>query len=128
MRSLKWLGWLLTTMVLTVACGGESARQAGVSLDEFSIDVSADRFIAGPVDLEVVNGGEFPHTLVISTTEGKVLAATDLVQPGETARLEVDLAAGSYLFTCRIVTQLDTGELIDHYQEGMVARVGSVRS
>jgi hypothetical protein len=128
MRDRRRLGWLLPALAVAVACSGETASAAEVKLDEFSVDVSADRFVAGTVELEVLNGGEFPHTLVISTREGSVVTATGLIQPGETTRLSVDLPAGSYLFTCRIVTQLDSGELIDHYQEGMVARVGSIGS
>jgi hypothetical protein len=52
-----------------------------------------------------------------------VVAATDLVAPDENARLEVDLAAGVYSFTCRIVAQDSEGALIDHFESGMHASV-----
>jgi uncharacterized cupredoxin-like copper-binding protein len=48
-----------------------------------------------------------------------VIAATDLVVPGAEATLEVDLQPGTYVFSCRIVSQDDEGNLIDHFESGM---------
>jgi hypothetical protein len=60
---------------------------------------------------------------VVTDSSGQVVAATDLVAPDENARLEVDLAAGVYSFTCRIVAQDSEGALIDHFESGMHASV-----
>jgi small subunit ribosomal protein S19 len=62
--------------------------------------------------------GEFSLTRVTDSSGG-VVAATPLVQPGETAALEVDLAPGRYSFTCRIVAEDPDGNIVDHYEAGM---------
>jgi uncharacterized cupredoxin-like copper-binding protein len=96
-----------------------------VDLQEFSIDASATALITGDVELEVENHGEYPHTLVVSDSDGAVLAATDVLQPSETARLSLDLEPGAYEFTCRIVGTDDAGRVVDHYQAGMHRTVSS---
>ncbi len=85
-----------------------------------------DGSIEGPShltsDLSVftaINSGERPHTLVVTTNDGSVVAASDLIQPGETARLAVELRPGVFQVSCRIVVENDDGELIDHYELGM---------
>lgn len=104
--------------VLVVACSGGAGGSGAYQLGEF--------FINGPTTLSedtpaisVENGGEFPHTLVVSTPDGKVITATDLVAPGETATLDLALDPGTYQFTCRIVSQGPDGQLIDHFERGM---------
>lgn len=82
--------------------------------------------VAGPTELDVdtrsvgvVNSGSLPHTLVVTDSSGRVIAATDLIEPGAGAELELDLTAGTYSFTCRIVAQSPEGEIVDHYEAGM---------
>jgi hypothetical protein len=104
-------------------CSGAAVSETSISLAEFSVTPVEDRLKAGNVDLFVSNAGEFSHTLVVSDSAGTVVAATALIRPGETSSLSVDLQPGAYVFTCRIVGQSDSGEIIDHYQRGMVARV-----
>lgn len=74
---------------------------------------------SGQSNLTVSNSGEFAHTLVIADRTGTVLAATGLIQPGETTELDVDLSNGQFQFTCRIVAQKPDGELVDHFEAGM---------
>lgn len=74
---------------------------------------------AGSQTIDIANSGEFPHTLIVTDSNGTVAAATSLVPPGGTATVEVDLASGEYLFTCRIVVEGEDGHLVDHFQEGM---------
>ena len=59
------------------------------------------------------------RTLEVTTNEGEVIAATDLIQPGHTTTLAVDLQPGTYQVSCRIVAENDEGQLIDHYELGM---------
>ena len=108
--------------LLIAACSGPVADQAQYDLGEF--------YIAGPAQIEAgsstlvaSNSGEFAHTIVITGQEGGVIAATQLIQPGETVDLAVDLAPGRYQITCRIVAQTDDGRLVDHYEAGMGAMV-----
>lgn len=104
--------------VLLAGCSGVTSDSDHYQLGEF--------FINGPMTLSddsgaisVANSGEFPHTLVVSTPDGSVVTATDLVMPGETLTLDLDLDPGTYQFTCRIVGQDGEGRLVDHYERGM---------
>lgn len=107
---------------LIVSCSGGAVGAGDYQLGEF--------FISGPVTISegtgaitVNNTGEFPHTLVVSTPDGSVMTATDLIMPGETVSLGLALEPGSYQFTCRIVGQGPDGQLVDHYERGMLAMV-----
>jgi len=114
----------LALVVLVLAgCRSPSVADTTVALDEFSVTPGVDRLTAGTINLTVSNSGEFPHTLVVSDGAGTVVAGTTLILPGEGATLSVDLEPGLYMFTCRIVGQSDSGEIIDHYERGMAARV-----
>lgn len=115
----------LSLMVAT-ACGAAPVEESHVDLGEFYVTVEGEPLEVGSVALSIKNDGQYPHTLVISTATGSVLAATDLIVAGETVDLKIDLAAGDYMFTCRIVNADGTGGVIDHYQEGMSAAVAVV--
>ncbi|HET8739294.1 MAG TPA: hypothetical protein VFO17_06140 [Acidimicrobiia bacterium] len=116
--------WLRLVAIVALIFGGCSSDVSGDSFDlsEFAI-AGPSTIPAGSQSLDVTNSGEFPHTLVVTDSSGQVVAATDLVAPDENARLEVDLAAGVYSFTCRIVAQDSEGALIDHFESGMHASV-----
>ncbi|HUO45749.1 MAG TPA: hypothetical protein VM470_02830, partial [Acidimicrobiia bacterium] len=107
--------------VLTACSTGESPREAQVDLREFAVEVSSSRLAAGSVNLTVENIGEFAHTLVISHEDGTVIAGTQLVAPGESTTLATSLPVGVLSFTCRIVTEVGDGALVDHYERGMAA-------
>jgi plastocyanin len=110
-------------MILSLsACDPAAQADMVVELTEFSI-TSPSSITASVDEIEVSNVGEFTHTVVITDSEGRVAAASGLIEPGETIRLDIDLAPGTYSFTCRIVAQDDAGNLIDHYESGMNATV-----
>ena len=90
-----------------------------VELNEFYIEPASPLVKAGSIDFELRNGGEIPHTLVVATNDGTVLAASNAVQPEAHETLTVRLQPGTYQLTCRIVFRGDDGRLVDHYQEGM---------
>ena len=115
-------GFLMVLMVAAASCKTAETRTADVALSEFSVD-SVSSIDAGPVELSVVNEGEFPHTLVITKASGEVVSAIDPIQSGQTVDMALDLEPGAYEFTCRIVTQSGDGVLFDHYERGMVANV-----
>jgi uncharacterized cupredoxin-like copper-binding protein len=110
-------------LLMLSACSVAAVSETSVDLNEFSVTPVADRLKAGTVGLSVSNSGEFSHTLVVSNSAGTVVAATALIPPGEASSLSIDLQPGAYMFTCRIVGQSDSGEIIDHYQRGMAARI-----
>lgn len=113
---------LVLLAVLVAGCSASSSGSDHYQLGEF--------FISGPnvvseqtESVSVENSGEFPHTLVVTRADGVVLAATDLVPPGQTVTLELALDPGTYQFTCRIVGQDSEGQLVDHYERGMHATI-----
>jgi hypothetical protein len=113
---------LLIIAALVLGCGGRLEAQRGtmeVQLDEFYIEPDSPLVGAGSIDLALWNQGEIPHTLVVATNDGTVLAASEAVQPQSRQTLTVRLQPGTYQLTCRIVFRGDDGLLVDHYQEGM---------
>lgn len=107
--------------LLATGCSATAAGNAlSVSLDEWSVDSDPASFVAGQVTLDIDNDGEFPHTLVVEAVDGSVIAATDVIAPGGSARLDLVLDAAEYQFTCRIVTSLEDGTVVDHFAEGMI--------
>lgn len=101
----------------------QTAIATAFQLDEFSI--TGPGGLDSRIDsIEVANSGDLPHTLVVTNSEGEVVAATDLIQPGQVSTLDVSLEDGRYTFTCRIVAENDRGEIIDHFEAGMVKSIG----
>jgi hypothetical protein len=88
-------------------------------LDSGLVDVSPTPLVMSESALlEVTNRGEFAHTLVITDEAGRVAEATDLIRPGESATLQVDVTPGMFQFTCRILAQAEDGSVSDHYEPG----------
>lgn len=117
---------LLTVLVVAAAvsaCSSSASQATDVVLDEFSVLVGAGEWPSGRLDLAVDNAGEFAHTLVITSSEGTVLATSAVLEPGEATTMTVELAPGVYHLTCRIVTETPDGEVVDHYEHGMHAAV-----
>jgi len=113
---------LALLLVLSACGGGKPVSEAYVVLDEYSIDPDGRLLAAGQISLALDNVGELPHTLVVSHASGEVVVASDIVQPGESSAFTVTLDPGEYEFTCRIVAEFD-GQLVDHYELGMVISV-----
>jgi len=109
---------LLVVGLVLASCTATGAGDATYDLTEFSI-TGPDRLADGVSTITAHNSGEFAHTLVVTTDQGVVVAATDLIQPGDTIAMSVDLPAGMFQITCRIVAQTEEGRLIDHYEAGM---------
>ena len=115
----------LALALLVAACSmsaDDAASAAEVRLDEFTIGLDTT-LVAGEVDLTVVNEGEFAHTLLVEGPDGSVVAGTDLIAPGESLDLSLDLPSGAYRVSCRIVVEAADGEIIDHFEKGMRAPV-----
>lgn len=112
---------IVALIVSLVGCSG-IADGSGFELTEFAIDGAATLGV-GRNTIEVRNTGEFPHTLVVTDSDGTVVQATTLIQPDESVEVDLDLDPGRYSFTCRIVTQTEDGRVVDHYEEGMATMV-----
>lgn len=115
-------------LLAVAACQSAAASSATVGLDEFSVTPTASSFEAGDVELTMRNTGKFGHTLVVTDSDGNVVRAGEMLGPSEEATLRLDLKPGEYQFTCRIVGQDGAGNIIDHYEEGMLAEVTVERS
>jgi plastocyanin len=111
---------LLALTVVALALGGcnqSASSEARYDMAEFTISGPGQLSPVGQI--EVTNNGEYPHTVVVSDLEGAVIAATGLVAPGGSTVLDVDLTAGTYQFTCRIVAETADGTIVDHFERGM---------
>lgn len=114
----RLLGSVVLGALLIAGCSGDSADGASFDLREFAI-TGPETIVEGPQSVAVANSGAFPHTLVVTDSTGQVVTATGLIAPGESISVDLDLPAGRYSLTCRIVAQNDEGELIDHFEAGM---------
>lgn len=113
---------------LSILLGGCSPSVSGDGFDlaEWEITGPAE-LMSGADSVTVANLGSRPHTLVVTDSSGTVVAATELIQPGDQTELALDLDQGEYSFTCRIVTRNSEGNLVDHFEAGMNTLV-SVRA
>jgi uncharacterized cupredoxin-like copper-binding protein len=84
------------------------ARTVSVAETEFEIDLaSGKQFPPGKLGFDVSNDGEAPHDLAI---EGRgVDDKTPILQPGETAKLSVDLKPGTYKLYCTVPGHEEAG-------------------
>ena len=82
--------------------GSESAvRTITATEEDFSISVGEDSVPAGSYEIEVVNSGGASHDLVVER-DGEDVAATEILRPGDSATLTVDLEPGEYVFYCSV--------------------------
>jgi hypothetical protein len=110
-------------LLVVVGCSAETSAENHIALSEWAIDGPSRLGAADVFTLSVENTGEFRHTLLVTSESGEVVGATGVIDSGDRATLELDLAVGTYSFSCRIVTQDDKGNLSDHYQRGMFRTV-----
>lgn len=115
---------LLALALLGVAgCSAQAGSDDHYVLREWAIEGPGRLGAADTVTLTIENLGEFRHTMLVTSESGEVVGATGVIDSGDRASLELDLAAGTYSFSCRIVTQDDEGNLSDHYRRGMYLTV-----
>lgn len=110
-------------LVVTACSSTDAAANIELELNEFAIEPSSTAYRPGTVELTATNTGEFPHTIVVEDSSGAVLTASDVIAPGATVALDVDLAGGAFQITCRIVTQDDSGTIYDHFEQGMYVTI-----
>ncbi len=81
---------------------------------EFKIALPAAKVPAGKVTFAVQNAGKIQHDLVVSGPGVTGAAKTPLINAGQSAKLTVTLAAGSYTLYCSVP---------GHRAAGMVAKL-----
>ncbi|HEY7735866.1 MAG TPA: cupredoxin domain-containing protein [Candidatus Limnocylindrales bacterium] len=107
--------------IAVVACsGGSSSHSAGVSspsaagstlsvtASEYTFDPSTLTTSAGTVTFEVTNSGNEEHEFEIFQGETVVDEVEGLL-PGITNELRVDLAAGDYIYVCKLPGHEEAG-------------------
>jgi hypothetical protein len=77
-----------------------SPQAVDVSLTNFAIDMPTE-LSAGPVRFNIVNNGAAPHSFVLEG-EGIRKTLANVLQPGDSARLNADLAPGAYTIFCPV--------------------------
>ncbi|RZU32552.1 cupredoxin domain-containing protein [Blastococcus saxobsidens] len=80
----------------------ESAVQTITATEEdFSISVDQDSVPAGSYEIEALNSGGASHNLIVER-DGEDVAATEILSPGGSETLTVDLEPGEYVFYCSV--------------------------
>ncbi len=77
------------------------AETVAVTEGEMFIELSEDSYSPGSYTFEVVNEGRMPHDFVVER-DGADVAATEVLQPGQSATLTVTLEQGDYVFYCSV--------------------------
>jgi uncharacterized cupredoxin-like copper-binding protein len=77
------------------------AETVAVTEGEMFIELSEDSYSSGSYTFEVVNEGRMPHDFVVER-DGADVAATEVLQPGQSATLTVTLEQGDYVFYCSV--------------------------
>lgn len=118
MRPFPRISLVAGLLVALTACSGSAAPETGFDLAEWQI-AGPEEMSADSGSAVVSNSGSLPHTLVVTDPSGHVMAATDLIDPGDSTEIALDLDPGTYSFTCRIVAQDSEGGIVDHFEAGM---------
>ncbi|MGY1764358.1 cupredoxin domain-containing protein [Geodermatophilus sp. SYSU D00779] len=90
-----------TSAPATSAPAEAESETVSVTEGEMFIELSEDSYSAGTYTFEVTNDGRMPHDFVVEQG-GSDVAATEVLQPGQSATLEVDLTPGEYVFYCSV--------------------------
>ncbi|MCZ2805577.1 cupredoxin domain-containing protein [Modestobacter sp. VKM Ac-2983] len=72
------------------------------SLVDFAVELPDQELEAGSYTIEVANDGSASHDLVIEDAAGSEVAASEILSPGQSGTIEVDLAPGEYVFYCSV--------------------------
>jgi iron uptake system component EfeO len=113
------------------------ASKISVTLTEFEVAATPETGAAGKVTFALANEGDEVHEFVVirsdlapgklptkadgSVDEDKVNGIDEVedIEKGATAKLKVDLEAGSYALVCNRVDEEDDGTVEAHYKLGM---------
>ena len=91
-----------------------SGQTVPVTESEFKITVPAEKLAPGKLTFDVRNDGKIQHDLVVSGSGVKGTAKTPLLNAGQSGKLTVTLAAGTYTLYCSVP---------GHRAAGMVAKL-----
>jgi plastocyanin len=77
------------------------SETVAVTEGEMFIELSEDSYSPGTYTFEVTNTGSMQHDFVVEQ-DGDDVASTEVLRPGESTTLEVELTPGDYVFYCSV--------------------------
>lgn len=89
--------------------GGAEAGPVGVVLREFEFEPRPLKVKAGRVRFLLMNRGSVEHDFMIPKVMQAMEHEKDLVQPGKTKTIEVDLKPGTYEVICTVSGHQEAG-------------------
>lgn len=109
------------------ACGDKADTTLPVDLSEWSVQPAAPEVKAGTVKVVARNrSGSMVHELVVLALkpdgQKDPVAEIEDIAAGKSGEQTVKLAPGEYELAC-LITPGDAGSTMDHYQQGMRARL-----
>jgi plastocyanin len=81
--------------------GEQEAEAVDAALVDFAIELDEDSFAAGTYEFAVTNEGDASHDFVVER-DGEDVAATQVLQSGQSETLAVDLEPGTYVLYCSV--------------------------
>ena len=69
---------------------------------DFAIELSERNLEEGGYTIEVTNEGDASHDMVVEDSAGTDVARTEILPPGESASVQVDLQPGEYVVYCSV--------------------------
>ena len=121
MRRTLLAGLIGSMLMAAAACGGGggggggggSAQPAGstkVTMTDYKFTPADVKVKPGKVEFFLVNSGGVSHDMVVTSSDGKSVGRSELVQPGNTSVFTIDnLAAGTYQVVCDQPGHADLG-------------------
>jgi hypothetical protein len=104
---------LVAAALLGPAANAPAPARLQVVANEYTLTLSRQRILAGPVVIELVNVGMDPHDLRLQRIGGAHVYGTPVVDPGGRRELALPrLLAGRYRLWCAVA---------DHRMRGMKA-------
>ena len=86
----------------TAGSEAPSATVLQVTEVDFAIELPEGELPAGSYTIEVANEGSASHDLVIEDASGTDVAASEVLAPGTSGTVEVELSPGEYVFYCSV--------------------------
>lgn len=108
---------VLALALAGTACGGSAGADSGTpagalkaGLSDFMFTPSSISTPSGKVVFNLVNTGSSSHDMVIADSTGKIIAKSDIIQPGGSGVFTVaSIPAGDYKVTCDLPGHVATG-------------------
>ena len=83
------------------AGGGSEQQSLTAGLVDFAIELPETQLAAGEYEFEVVNEGRASHDFIVER-DGKKVAGTEILSPGDSTGLSVELEPGEYVVYCSV--------------------------